>query len=288
MKPLVSICCITYNHELYIREAIEGFLMQKTTFAIEILLHDDASTDGTAEVIREYEKKYPNLIFPVYQTENQYSKGVKISFTYQFPRARGKYIALCEGDDYWTDPLKLQKQMDFLEKNPEYVLCGHNSKIIFDYDKEKILFRWPDFVDHPKETLHTADLLNSLIRHDYLPYHTSSVAFRNVFKSHGFTLPVYNKPIISGDIFLFILLSIYGPSKIIDEVMSVRRKNKGGVTYLYSREHVLKNWIFTMNKLRAQFGLGYQILFARLILKYFKMLCRIKYQIIYNQYFTKA
>jgi len=107
--PIVSICCITYNHEKYIRDAIEGFLMQKTLFPIEILIHGDASTDKTADIIKEYEVKYPDIIKPIYQTENQFSKGVSISATYQFPRARGKYIAICEGDDYWTDPHKLQK-----------------------------------------------------------------------------------------------------------------------------------------------------------------------------------
>ena len=112
---LVSICCITYNHEKYIRDAIEGFLMQKTDFPFEVLIHDDASTDGTADIIREYETKYPDIIKPIYQTENQYSKGIKISATYNYPRAKGKYIALCEGDDYWIDPYKLQKQVDFLE-----------------------------------------------------------------------------------------------------------------------------------------------------------------------------
>jgi len=120
---LVSICCITYNHVSYISEAIEGFLMQKTTFPYEILIHDDASFDGTAEIIRGYENRFPNIIKPIYQKENQYSQERGISVTYQFPRARGKYIALCEGDDYWTDPYKLQKQVDFLENNPEYSLC---------------------------------------------------------------------------------------------------------------------------------------------------------------------
>jgi glycosyltransferase involved in cell wall biosynthesis len=136
MKPLVTISCITYNHETYIREALEGFVAQKTTFPIEILIHDDASTDGTAQVIREYEKKYPALILPIYQTENQYSKGVKVSFTYQFPRARGKYIALCEGDDYWTDPLKLQKQVGIFRKYPDTIICGARAKIWNERNKE--------------------------------------------------------------------------------------------------------------------------------------------------------
>lgn len=122
---LVSICCLTYNHANYIRECIEGFLAQKTKFKYEILIHDDASTDITQDIIREYEKKYPDIIKPIYQKENQDSKGVAISATLQFTRAKGKYIALCEGDDYWTDPLKLQKQVDFMEAHPDYTMCFH-------------------------------------------------------------------------------------------------------------------------------------------------------------------
>jgi glycosyltransferase involved in cell wall biosynthesis len=123
-EPLVSICCITYNHENYIRDAIEGFLMQKTDFPFEIIIHDDASTDATADIIREYEEKYPDIIKPIYQTENQHSKGNKVSlFTYR--AAKGKYIALCEGDDYWIDSLKLQKQISEMEKHPECYISFH-------------------------------------------------------------------------------------------------------------------------------------------------------------------
>lgn len=117
---IVSIITLTYNHESYIRECLDGILMQQTSFKFELLIHDDASTDNTANIIREYEAKYPDIIKPIYQTENQYSKKVPIGCTYLYPRAQGKYIALCEGDDYWTDPLKLQKQVDFLEANDEY------------------------------------------------------------------------------------------------------------------------------------------------------------------------
>ena len=109
-KVMVSVICNTYNHEKYIKSALDGFVMQKTNFEYEVLIHDDASTDSTADIIREYEKKYPDIIKPIYQSENQYSKKVPISKTYQYSRAKGKYIAICEGDDYWTDPFKLQKQ----------------------------------------------------------------------------------------------------------------------------------------------------------------------------------
>lgn len=123
VTPLVSISCITYNHQNFIRDAIKGFLMQKTTFPVEILIHDDASTDKTAEIIREYEKKYPHLIKPIYQTENQYSKRDGSIGRIQRKRSCGKYYAACEGDDYWTDPYKLQKQVDFLEANPDFSVC---------------------------------------------------------------------------------------------------------------------------------------------------------------------
>lgn len=123
-KPLVSISCITYNHAPYIRQCLEGFIMQKTNFAYEILIHDDASTDSTSDIIREYENKYPDIIKPIYETENQYQKGVPIgSAVWNVPRAQGKYIALCEGDDYWTDPNKLQKQVDYMEQHSEIDLC---------------------------------------------------------------------------------------------------------------------------------------------------------------------
>lgn len=128
---VVSICCITYNHILYIQQCIDSFLIQKTNFAFEIIIHDDASTDGTVDVLQEYEKKYPNIITILYEDENQYSKGVRgIYVKYVFPRAKGKYIALCEGDDYWIDENKLQIQVDFLENNLEYTMCFSNSKIL--------------------------------------------------------------------------------------------------------------------------------------------------------------
>ncbi|MGB5982861.1 MAG: glycosyltransferase [Nonlabens sp.] len=129
-KPLVSISCITFNHAQYIEKAINGFLMQKTDFAFEVLIHDDASTDGTEEIIREFEQKFPSIIKPLYEETNQWVKGRKGSVVFNFPRAQGKYMALCEGDDYWTDPFKLQKQVDFLERNPEFGLCFHKVSLI--------------------------------------------------------------------------------------------------------------------------------------------------------------
>lgn len=127
---MVSIVCITYNQEKYIKEALESFLMQKTAYEYEILIHDDASTDGTAEIIRRYEMRYPDRIRTVIQKENQYSKNIDIIQEYIIPMAKGKYIALCEGDDYWTDPYKIEKQVKALEKNPNCNICTHTAAII--------------------------------------------------------------------------------------------------------------------------------------------------------------
>ena len=119
---LVSIKCAVYNHEPYLRQCLEGFVMQKTNFQFEAIVHDDASTDGSAAIIREYAEKYPDIIKPIYEIENQYSKRDGSLSRIMNAHMHGKYIAFCEGDDYWTDPLKLQKQVDFLEENPDYGL----------------------------------------------------------------------------------------------------------------------------------------------------------------------
>lgn len=121
----VSVFCLTYNHEQYLRRCLDGFVMQKTNFPFEVLVHDDASTDGTANIIREYAEKYPEIIKPTYQMENQYSKGVKIIHAHLLSKAQGMYFAWCEGDDYWTDENKLQKQIAFLDEHPEYSCCYH-------------------------------------------------------------------------------------------------------------------------------------------------------------------
>ena len=121
---MVTIRCIAYNQEAYIRDCLEGFVMQKTNFRFEAIVHDDASTDGTATIIKEYAEKYPDIIKPILETENQYSKhDGSLRRIVDEACLGGKYVAWCEGDDYWIDPLKLQKQVDFLESNPDYSMC---------------------------------------------------------------------------------------------------------------------------------------------------------------------
>ena len=148
----VSIICNAYNHEKYIRDALDGFVMQKTNFKFEVLIHDDASTDHTADIIREYENEYPDIIKPIYSKENQYSKKDGSLSRIQYGRAKGRYIAICEGDDYWTDPLKLQKQYDAMEKHPEVDICAHAVNTVIANTK-KIIERHEDWRERLKDLL---------------------------------------------------------------------------------------------------------------------------------------
>lgn len=213
-EPLVSICCITYNHEKYIRDAIESFLMQETNFPFEIIIHDDASTDKTADIIREYEKKYPELIKPIYQTENQYSKGVKINLEFNFPRAKGKYIALCEGDDYWTDPNKLQIQVAFLEENPDYVIT-YTAVEAFDENGIIGTYVGGALNDLSEEQLKCATPINTL-----------TTCFRNLIKEYPPELAIAKL----GDLTIWSLLGAYGKGKFIGEIKpSAYRIHNNGV-----------------------------------------------------------
>ena len=212
---LVSVCCITYNHEPYIRQCLEGFMMQKTTFPFEVLIHDDASTDETAGIIREYEVKYPNIIKPIYQKENQYSKGIRISPAFQYPRAKGKYIALCEGDDYWIDPYKLQKQVDFLEKHPGYSMCFHKARVINSQG---------NVVGGLYEDLEEKDYSsNEILQNWIVP--TASVLFKKEYTNKIPSSANY----LFGDIVLFLTMAECGKVHCIDEIMSVYRRLDTGM-----------------------------------------------------------
>ncbi|CAL95313.1 hypothetical protein azo2697 [Azoarcus olearius] len=127
---VVSICMLTYNHAPYLRKALDGILGQQTDFGFEILIHDDASTDGTQDIIREYQLRYPTVIKPILQTENQWSQGVNPSITYNYPRANAEFVTWCEGDDMWTDPLKLALQVDGLRRHPSINLSFHQAVLV--------------------------------------------------------------------------------------------------------------------------------------------------------------
>ena len=126
---LVSIHCLVYNHEPYLRQCLDGFVMQQTDFRFEAVVHDDASTDGSVGIIREYAEKYPDIIKPIFETENQYSKKGGILSKIMDDACTGKYVAMCEGDDYWIDPFKLQKQVDFMESHLDYSMCCSDAVI---------------------------------------------------------------------------------------------------------------------------------------------------------------
>jgi glycosyltransferase involved in cell wall biosynthesis len=212
MEIMTSICCITYNHENYIANAIESFLMQKTDFSYEILIHDDASTDRTPEIIKQYESKYPDLIKPIYQTENQYSKGVKTG-GFNMERAKGKYIAICEGDDYWTDPYKLQKQVDYMEKNPECSMCVHAAYRVTS-DKKKLK-------SHVRPNRgNKVFTVEEVIEGDGGLFATNSILFPTVFSTNR---PDFYEKGPVGDYPLAIYLALQGTVYYIDEFMSAYR-----------------------------------------------------------------
>lgn len=131
----VSVYCLAYNHEKYIRKTLEGFVNQKTNFRFKVVVHDDASTDRTAEIIREFEEKYPDIFDVIYQTENQYFNPENFIAKYMTPRIEGKYVAYCEGDDYWCDENKLQKQFDIMEANPDLICSFHRVAVISEAGK---------------------------------------------------------------------------------------------------------------------------------------------------------
>lgn len=214
---LVSISCITYNHEKFIADAIDSFLMQKTNFNFEILIHDDASTDRTADIVREYEGKYPHLIKPVYQIENQYSKGGsgnKINFN----RARGKYIALCEGDDYWTDPYKLQKQVDYMENHPECGLCVHGGYVVSAAEKKITMYNRPAIGNK-------IFTVSEVIEGGGALFLTNSMLFPTEF---GKNRPAFLENAPVGDYPKVINLSLLGTVYCIDEYMSAYRIGDDG------------------------------------------------------------
>ena len=210
---LVSVCVITYNHCNYIRQCLDGILMQQTSFSFEIIINDDCSTDGTTEIIKEYVTKYPDIIRPIFHEENQYSKGVRGMFAnFCFPRAIGKYIALCEGDDYWTDSLKLQRQVDFLNKYPKYILTSH----AFDTQ-----------LSSSGEIMRSADIsgfsysITNYVKGEWC-CSTLSVVFR------ASALENINYP-ITMDVVLFYALLKQGDGYCLKENMAIYRVHEGGV-----------------------------------------------------------
>jgi glycosyltransferase involved in cell wall biosynthesis len=226
IQPVVSVFNWSYNHVNFIRQSIESILEQKTTFPIEIIIHDDASNDGTIEIIKEYESKYPQLFRNIIQKENQWSQGKSVMDPL-FKLPRGKYIALTHGDDYWTDPYKLQRQVEFLEGSEKYVLIFH--PVNLHYQNGVIE------TDHITYVPEQFESFESLAKYgNYI--HTSSVLFRNVINEMPSTL----SEIPFGDYVLYLLLAQYGLISKLNYTMSVYRKNIGVWSSLSFEDQLFK------------------------------------------------
>jgi glycosyltransferase involved in cell wall biosynthesis len=234
-SPLLSICIITYNHENFIAQAIESVLMQNTNFNFEIIIGEDYSTDKTREICQTFKNNYPEKIKLTLNDENI---GMMPNFIRTLKACTGKYIALLEGDDFWTDPDKLQKQVDFLEANPGYVICFHNSNLLYEDDPlKKSLF----IQNKIKSTFSLKDILKG----NFIP--TQSCVFRNnLIKDY----PGWFYHALPGDWFLHIFNAHFGLIKYMDDVMSTYRIHASGV---YSGEPKISNFEKTIASLNSYY-----------------------------------
>ena len=220
---VVSIRCTVYNHGLFLRDCLDGIVSQRTSFRFEAFVHDDASTDGSADIIREYAKQYPDIIIPYFESENQYSKkdGTFDIITYNRKFLRGKYIAICEGDDYWTDSEKLQKQVDYMEAHPDCSLCFGNAKE-----------HWEDgsHVDKPFSTISNRNYRGDEICWNWI-IPTASVLFRgDILESTLYRNVMTNNKMIVGDLPLFLTCAHFGALYAMSDFFSVYRRHGSGFT----------------------------------------------------------
>ena len=228
---MVSIICPTYNHAPFLRRTLDGFLAQSVNFDLEILVHDDASDDATIEILSEYANDRPDIFRPFFRKQNLRNKGIALFEMYTrqlFPEAKGKYLAICEGDDYWTDPMKLQKQIDFLEGNPDFSICFHHAAIqqgdVIDNEGHH---RNTGFALLERDQFSLTDLLaGNFIQN-------CTVVYRNLHISY----PVLFDNLLLPDWPLHLVHARYGKIKYLPDIMAVHRiHNKGLWNGLSSQE----------------------------------------------------
>ncbi len=215
---MVDVVVAVYNHQPYIQQALESILMQDVDFEFRIIVHDDASTDDSKKIIEEYVQRHPDKFVFISQKENQYSKGISIS-TFYIPQLRAKYVAFCEGDDYWTDPLKLKKQVDFLENNPQYIASTHNIRVIDDKDVQLSdgahvypMFDTYVFTLRDMEKGRLPGQTASLVHHNFWLYEKEE------------TKTAFMKCQANGDIKMMTLLAVKGDIYCMKETMADHRK----------------------------------------------------------------
>ena len=265
---IVSIQCLTYNHVNYIRQCLDGFVMQKTNFRFEAIVHDDASTDGTAEIVKEYAEKYPDIIKPILEEENLYSKHIPGLITNIVnEKCRGKYIAICEGDDYWTDENKLQMQIDYMEKHPECTMTCTRTKL---YSEKKQKFIGEQYCRKGDGFLSVKDVVCR--RGLYIS--TCSIVFRRSLYSE---YPVYCLNSIVGDYPLQMYCALKGQVFYLDTSMTVYRREiansfMGKVPSLIGEErlkrfHIMRNQLDMLNHFRLDFP-QYNSLFRNVMSQY--------------------
>lgn len=239
---LVAIRCTVYNHEPYLRDCLEGFVMQKTNFRFVAVVHDDCSTDNSVAIIREYAEKYPDIIKPIYETENQWSKhdcSLGRIMNAAIDATGAKYIAMCEGDDYWTDPLKLQKQVEILEEDEMLMMCCTNCSVVDNHNQLLYAVQPGDVVNENKQGRYT---LRDFFRQDH-QYPTASVVYRNTHIAEVRAKHAHTENAFLGDWTMWICLLIYGDMYFLDEVTCAYRMNPTSVTHTVGRvDRAMASW----------------------------------------------
>jgi len=216
---LVSIQCITFNHKAYLRQALDSFLRQKTTFGFEIIVHDDASTDGTTEIVKEYASIYPDKVIPMYEEENQWKKtGMKPVFAKMTDISKGKYIAYCEGDDFWQDDYKLQKQVDALESHPEASMCYTGFQTV---DNNGVPFYSEKYEQWNKEG-RSGELFFDLLDHNIVLTPTT------MFRKEVFLTDIYTNTPLRLDYFAFLAAAAIGELIYLPERTACYRSTPSG------------------------------------------------------------